>query len=196
MGHILVNQFMNSVGEVTALLRTLQSGDQSASERLLDLVYRELRRLAAARMRSERASHTLTPTELVHEAYLRLQNGQQIGYVSRAHFFAIASQAMRRVLVDYARARVTAKRHGEHVPLEDGLHGIAVPDAELIALDEALTMLEAMCPRQRQVVELRYFAGLPEHEVAAVLGVTRRTVNRDWQIARAWLYGRLRGATD
>lgn len=182
-------------GEVTQLLGRLQAGETDVRGRLMELVYDELRRMAAARMRAERDSHTLTPTALVHEAYLRLGDGPENGYRGRGHFLAIASQAMRRVLVDHARARRAMKRNaGNETDMPDDL---SIPasnsDETIIALDEALGALKALSPRQSQVVELRYFGGLPEHEVAEVLGVTRRTVNRDWQMARAWLHARISG---
>ncbi len=181
-------------GEVTQLLTRLQAGDSNVRERLLELVYEELCRLAAARMRSERNSHTLTPTALVHEAYLRLGDGPEGGFRCRRHFLAIASQAMRRVLVDHARARGAQKRAGHATSIDDDLNTAKLQtDEQLLALDEALDKLKTLSPRQSQVVELRYFGGLAEQEVAEVLGVTRRTVNRDWQVARAWLYARIRG---
>ncbi|MFN0169212.1 MAG: ECF-type sigma factor, partial [Bryobacteraceae bacterium] len=179
--------------EVTRLLRELRSGSPDVESRLFELIYRELRRMAGARMQSERPAHTLSPTALVHEVYLRM-SGTDETYENRAHFLAVAARAMRHILVDHARARRAEKRGA----LADAvaLEGLDVPapqtDEELLLLDDALGRLAAMSPRQSQVVEMRYFAGLTEEEVATVLGVTRRTVNRDWSMARAWLYGQLK----
>ncbi len=179
--------------EVTLLLQRLRAGSPDAEGRLFELIYGELRRIAAARMQAERPSHTLTPTALVHEAYLRL-SGTDETFSSRTHFLAVAARAMRHILVDHARARCASKRGGAagNIPLE----ALDVPapqsDEELLLLDDALERLSAMSPRQGRVVELRYFAGLTEEEVASVLGVTRRTVNRDWSMARAWLHSQLK----
>ena len=178
-------------GEVTKLLARLQAGEMGVRDQLMELVYNELRRMAAARMRAERAGHTLTPTALVHEAYLRFGGGEfQDGYQNRGHFLAIASQAMRRALVDHARARRAMKRNGNQ---PDMLGDFPAPESDkmTVALDHALRELESLSPRQCQVVEMRYFGGLTESEVAGALGVTRRTVSREWQIARAWLHARI-----
>jgi RNA polymerase sigma-70 factor (ECF subfamily) len=150
--------------------------------------------MAAARMRMERNTHTLTPTALVHEAYLRLGGGPDLGYENKGHFLAIAAKAMRRVLVDHARARHADKRDAQETRLHTDFHAAApMSDDEIIALDEALKDLKDLSPRQSQVVEMRYFGGLGEQEVADILGVARRTVNRDWRMARAWLHARLGG---
>jgi len=170
----------------------------SAPDELLALVYDELRRLAARYLRGQRAGHTLQPTALVHEAYLRLAKGGALPVDDRTHFFALAARAMRQVLVDHARRRAAAKRGGdpERVTLDDTLElgrgGEEGRRLDLLALDEALERLERVSPRQCRVVELRYFAGLTIAEAAASLGVGTRTVEDDWALARAWLQRRLR----
>jgi RNA polymerase sigma factor (TIGR02999 family) len=178
-----------SRGEVTRLLAALDAGDSDALERLLPLVYDELRRLAEIQLRGERAGHTLQPTALVHEAYLKLAGGD-LSISDRAHFLAVAARAMRQALVDHARRRDRVKRGGglRPVTLTGGSWSEELDLDGLIALDAALEDLE---PRQRQVVEGRFFGGMTEEEIATVLGVTRRTVRRDWVKARAWLYRRL-----
>jgi RNA polymerase sigma-70 factor, ECF subfamily len=188
-------------GEITQLIRLAESGDCDARARLFDLLYSDLRKLAAARMRAERANHTLSATALVHEAYLKLVSGAASNCKDRAHFLAVAAQAMRRILVDHARSRLAQKRRLEIDPLDPEMAGAITgswnQDAEIVAVDEALAALSSVSPRQTQVIELRYFAGLSEDEVAEVLRVSRRTVNRDWRIARAWLHARLSsGAPD
>ncbi|MGD8494910.1 MAG: ECF-type sigma factor [Gemmatimonadales bacterium] len=178
-----------SRGDVTRLLAAVEAGDSGALERLLPLVYDELRHLAEIQLRRERAGHTLQPTALVHEAYMKLAGGD-LSISDRAHFLAIAARAMRQALVDHARRRDRAKRGGglRPVTLTGGSWSETLDLDELLALDAALEELE---PRQRQVVEGRFFGGMTEEEVATVLGVTRRTVRRDWVKARAWLYRRL-----
>ena len=185
----------DSTGEIPRHLRLLHSGDRGVEAQLIELIYGELRRIAAVRMRSERPGHTLTPTALVNEAWLRLGSEWQ-GYVEdRQHFLAVVSTAMRRVLVDHARARQAQKRDGvlAREPVE--AFQIAAPESDemLLALNDALDRLSAINPRWVRVVELRYFSGLSEDEVATVLGLTRRTVTRDWAMARAWLFGELHG---
>jgi len=173
-------------GDVTRLLRAAREGDSSAIDQLIPLVYDELRSLARRQLRRERAGHTLHATALVHEAYAKLSGGT-FDASDRGHFLSIAARAMRQVLVDHARTRDAAKRGGgwARTTLSDGDHAVGFRPDELIALDQALEQLD---DRQRQVVELRFFAGLEEREVAEVLGVTDRTVRRDWVKARAWLY--------
>lgn len=181
-------------GPVTALLKRARSGDGHAGDELVALVYDELRRLAGHLLRNEEPGHTLQPTALVHEAWLRL-GGASGAADDRAHFFALAARAMRQVLVDHARRRRAAKR-GEGAtpaPLSDALPVATDPDAELLALDDAIERLGAAQPRLRQVVECRYFAGFTEDETALALGVTVRTIQRDWARARAWLYDALGG---
>lgn len=173
-------------GEVTRLLALARSGDGGAVDRLFPLVYEELRRLARARVRRGGEGRTLEPTGLVHEAYMKLAGSGSIPAESRAHFLAIASRAMRQVLVDRARARGALKRGGDQAPvtLLDGHVAIEVDPVRMLALHEAI---ESLDPRQREVVEARFFGGLEEREIAGLLGVSERTVRREWVKARAWL---------
>ena len=181
---------MADVGEVTRLLQRASQGDAGARATLFDVLYRELRRLAEAAMRAERANHTLQPTALVHEAYLRLA-GDHGRFESRAHFLGVAASAMRRVLVDHARGRNAHKRgSGATVVTLDDLEDLPQPAAEgvdLVVLDDALSRLAALDARQGQIVELRFFGGLSVEETAAVMGVSERTIKREWQMSRAWL---------
>lgn len=175
--------------EVTLLLHSVRDGDDRARERLASLIHAELRRIARAHLRNERPWHTLQATELAHEAYLRLTGGGSPEWRDRVHFFAVASGTMRRVLIDHARKRTAARRGGGHaiVPLDEAQSLGGEQPEELVALDEALARLGALDPRQERIVELRFFAGLDLDETAAVLGVSSRTVKRDWSVARAWL---------
>ncbi|MCG3159879.1 MAG: hypothetical protein JMDDDDMK_00904 [Acidobacteria bacterium] len=181
--------------EVTKLLRAWRAGDQTALDRLLPLVYDELRRLAGHYLRGERDGHTLQSSALVHEAYLLLVEQDQIDWQSRAHFFGVAAQVMRRVLVDYARARNRDKRGGKlaRVSLDEVATLAEEQAAEMVALDEALEKLARLDPRKSRVVELRFFGGLSESETAEVLGVSEPTVVRDWRAAKAWLRRELSG---
>jgi RNA polymerase sigma-70 factor, ECF subfamily len=175
--------------DVTVLLRRWSDGDAAALDALLPSVQAELQRLARSYMRREREGHTLEPTALVHEAYLRLVDQRDVQWASRGHFFAIAAQAMRRVLVDHARGHLAAKRGGgaERVTLS-GVPDIgAVADPEVLALHRALERLAALDPRQARVVELRTFGGLSVEETGAVLGISPATVKREWATARLWL---------
>ena len=180
-------------GEVTGLLRAWGEGDLDARDRLMALVYAELRRRAATYIRRERIDHTLQPTALVNEAYLRLMGQERVVWQDRAHFFAIAAQMMRRILVDYARGRGRAKRFAAaiRVDLDDRIAAAESRDCELLLVDRALTELTAIDPRQGQIVELRYFGGLNDDEVAEALGVSRSTITREWRIAKGWLYRRI-----
>ncbi len=182
-----------SVQEITDLLLAWGKGDQLALEKLMPLVYDELRRLARHYMNRQRPGHTLQTTALVNEAYLRLIDSRQVQWQNRAHFFAVSAQLMRRILVDFARARTNLKRGGgaQQVSFDQALEVSAERGADLIALDDALKSLAAMNPRQSQIVELRYFGGLSEEETAEALKVSVRTVRRDWSLARAWLYREL-----
>lgn len=179
---------------ITELLQAATQGDNAAAGELAPLVYGELHRLAVSYMRRERSGHTLQPTALVHEAYLRLvaQPGQS--FQNRAHFFGIAAHLMRQILVDHARARLAAKRGGdaERIEFDEELVEGPQQPAFLLELDQALARLAELSPRQAQVVEMRYFAGLSEDEIAAVLAVSNRTVKRDWRVARAFLHTELR----
>jgi RNA polymerase sigma factor (TIGR02999 family) len=183
-------------GDVTALLHRARRGDPDALNTLVPLVYRELKQQAAGQLRSEARRLTIQPTVLVHETYLRLVENQRIQWRSRAHFFAVSARLMRRILVDYARARHAQKRgHGAtHVALTDAGRGTERPErlVDLLALDEALARLEVLDLRQAQVVEMRMFAGLTVDETASALDVSPRTVKSDWQMARAWLSRELR----
>jgi len=174
--------------DVTRLLRAARDGDREALDRVLPALYDQLHAVAAGQLRRERAGHTLSPTALVHEAYLKLVPG--VPAADRSHFLALASRAMRQVLVDHARRSRAQKRGGEwqQTTLTDGSASVDLDPEEMIALDAALDELE---PRQRQVVECRFFGGMEETEIAEVLGVSDRTVRRDWVKARAWLYSRL-----
>lgn len=180
-------------GDITRLLQDAREGDRAAFDRLLPLVYGELRRVAQRQLRDERPGHTLDATGLVNEAYLRLVGQVRVDWQGRAHFFGIAARAMRQILVDYARRRTAEKRGGDwqRVTLTSRGLGLEIPLEELLSLDAALDRLEEMEPRLRQVVEHRFFAGMTEEEIAEVLGVTPRTVRRDWVKARAWLYKEL-----
>ena len=181
-------------GEVTRLLRALRAGDASAPDRLFPLVYRELRAAADRALRRERPDHTLQPTELVHDAYQRLAGAAAPDWQGRAHFLGVAARAMRQILVDHARHRNAEKRGGGLAPatLDDRVAAdLTLAPEELIALDDALHRLDAVDPRMRAVVEARFFAGMTEEETAHSLGVTVRTVQRDWARARAWLHREL-----
>jgi len=173
-------------GEVTRLLHAAMGGDSHALDRLVPLVYDDLHRLAHRQLNREGGGHTLQTTGLVHEAYMKLAGGK-VSAASRSHFLAIAARAMRQVLVDYARRRKAEKRGSgvAAVTLTDGEQGMEVSTDDLLALDEVLEQLE---PRQRQVVELRFFGGMEEKDIAEALGISERTVRRDWVKARAWLY--------
>ena len=176
-------------GQITLLLRAMRSGDKSASEKLLPLVYNELHRLAESYMRRERPDHTLQPTALINEAYLRLAH-DPVDWQSHEHFIGVAANVMRRVLVDHARARNAHMRGGDlqRVELEEGIAISQERSEEVLALDEALNHLEEVNPRQARVVELRYFAGLSVDEIGAILNVSPRSVKRDWALARIWLF--------
>ncbi len=184
--------------DVTGLLVAWRRGDAVALDRLLPLVYTELRRIAHRYMRDERPGHPLQTTALVHEAYLRLVDVHRIDWASRNHFFAVSAQMMRRILVEAARRRDAHKRGGDasHVALDDATVPGAAGDADLLALDEALEHLSAAAPRQARVVELRYFGGLTVEETADVLEISAETVMRDWKFARLWLRRDLSGAGD
>ena len=180
--------------EVTGLLKAWSGGDQAALERLADQVYNELRRIARRYMRNERAGNTLQTTALVNEVYLRLVDVKNVDWQQRAQFFAIAAQMMRRILVDAARARSSHKRGGGaiKVNVDEALVVSPERDSSLVALDEALEAFAKLAPRQAQVVELRYFGGLSEGEIAEVLKTSPRTVRRDWDFAKSWLKRELR----
>lgn len=184
---------MGQTGAVSSLLQAWGRGDLQARDDLMPVVYRELRRRAAGYLRRERQDHTLQPTALVHEAYMRLVGQERVAWQNRAHFFAMAAQMMRRILIDHAREHQAAKRPGAGVKvmLDDRIGAAQPRECELIDLDQALVELARLDPRQGQIVELRYFGGLSEQEVGEVLSISRATVTREWQTARAWLYRRI-----
>ena len=186
---------MNESGtqNITQLLVELTNGDGAAVEALLPRVYDELRRLAANYLRRERPDHTLQPTALVHEAYLRLVDQTRVNWQNRAHFFGVAAQLMRRILVDHARAHHAGKRGGEFqkLSIDENVDKAVERSAELVALDDALRELAAIDEQKARIVELRYFGGLSVEETAEVLGVTPVTVKRHWRATKAWLYGRM-----
>lgn len=182
------------IGEVTVLLQKMRSGDSGAAEELIPLVVNELRRLARLQLRDERPGHTLQPTALVNEAYLRLVGDQGREWQNRAHFIGVSVSVMKRILIDHARRKHALKRGLETHSLAEGedYAGLSLEQAEeLLALNLALDRLEKMSARQRQVVELRYFGGLSTEETAEVLNISPVTVKRDWVVARAWLKGQL-----
>jgi RNA polymerase sigma factor (TIGR02999 family) len=180
---------MSEKPEINRLVREVSQGRRDALDQLVPIVYDELRRIAHGQLRRERSGHTLNTTALVHEAYLRLLNVHQVQWLDRAHFFATAARVMRRVLIDYARARQRQKRGGGavRVSLTDAVDLPNAQTSDLLELDEALTRLEGQGERQYRVVECRCFGGLSVEETAAVLSVSAATVKRDWTFARAWL---------
>jgi RNA polymerase sigma factor (TIGR02999 family) len=180
--------------EVTALLTQLVDGDPQAASRLVPLVYGELRQIAARFMRRERVDHTLQTTALVHEAYLKLVEQTPASWQNRAHFFAIAAQVMRHILIDHARGHAREKRGGGQpvIQFDEGLVFSPEQSSELLEVDAALQRLTELDPRQGKIVELRFFGGLTVDETAAVLRISPKTVKRDWSVAKAWLHGELR----
>ena len=179
---------------VTRLLIRLTEGDNAALDALLPAVYDELRRLAANYLRRERVGHTLQPTALVHEAYLRLVDQTRVEWQNRAHFFGVAAQMMRRILVDHARGQQAEKRGGDvqKISLDENIDVSALRASELVALDEALERLAELDPQKSRLVELRFFGGLSVEETAEVMGVSAPTVKRHWRLAKAWLYGEVK----
>ena len=180
---------------VTTLLASWRQGDQRAADKLASTVYDELRRLAAHYMRGERVDHTLEPTALVNEMYLKLIAAEPVAWQNRAHFFAVAAQQLRRILVNHARDRQAAKRGGKRVKLSlSYANGVEQPrEQDLLELDEALEKLEQVDSRAARVIELRFFAGLTEEESAEALGISIATLKRDWTFGRAWLLRHLQG---
>lgn len=174
--------------DVTLLLARVSEGDNSAPGKLLELVYDDLRHLAAAYMQGERSDHTLQATALVHEAYLRMVDWENVSWENRAQFFAVAAQVMRRVLVDHARGRNAAKREGSQhkLALDDAVSFANEKEFDVLALEDALSSLEKQDPRQAKIVELRFFGGLSIDEAAHVLKISPTTVKREWTIAKAW----------
>lgn len=187
---------MNDSQDITEILRAWGDGKADAAEQLLPLVYKELRQLARSYMRRERADHTMSPTALVHEAYIRLVDQARVDWKNRAHFYGIAAQMMRRILIDYARAHATGKRGGValRLSLEQVNISLEQDATDLIALDEALNKLANFDQRKSRVVELLYFGGVEYKEAAEVLSVSEKTIQRDWQMAKMWLYRELSAA--
>ncbi|HKX84754.1 MAG TPA: sigma-70 family RNA polymerase sigma factor [Pyrinomonadaceae bacterium] len=180
--------------EITKMLIELTDGNQDVVNQILPHIYDELRRLAGSYLRRERSEHTLQPTALVHEAYMKLIDQKRVRWQNRAHFFGIAAQVMRRILLDHARKHQAEKRGGEvdKLPIEEEILVVSHDkSAELIALDDALAELAKLDPQKARVVELRYFGGLSIEETAEVTGVSVPTVNRQWRMAKAWLYSQL-----
>ena len=178
-----------SPSNVTQMLHDWSNGDREVLDKLIPIVYAELRRQAARYLRRERPGHTLQTTALIHEAYLRLIDQKDVRWQNRAHFYAISAQLMRRILIDHARSRQAAKRGGSNIklPLEETMIASEGREVDLVALDEALERLASIDPQQSRVVELKFFSGLSVEETAEVLGVSQRTVKRDWNVAKAWL---------
>lgn len=189
---------MSDANSVTKLLEQWNSGDPEALDKLMPLIYEELRKMARRYMRGQNPGHTLQTTALIHEAYLRMVNQKEKHFENRAHFFGVAAQAMRHILVDYARARQADKRGGGARPisLEEAALVTQERAAELVAFDDALKELETLSKRQSRVVELRYFGGMSVEETASVLAVSSDTVMRDWSMAKTWLHRALRPATE
>ena len=179
--------------EVTKLLQEWSSGQEQALDRLVPQIHQELRKLAASYLRKERPDHTLQPTALVNEAFLKLIDQRAVRWQNRAHFFGIAAQAMRRILVDHARAHAAGKRGdgARKIPLDAAAAIGATVDVDLLALDEALTRLAAIDPQQSRVVELRFFGGLTMEETAEVMRISPATVGREWRMAKAWLFAEI-----
>jgi RNA polymerase sigma-70 factor, ECF subfamily len=179
---------------ITKLLKEAHNGDESALNELFPLVYDELRKLASIRMNSERANHTLQPTALVHEVYMRLIDQHSVDWNNRLHFFGLASEMMRRILVTHAVAKKTDKRGGEFVHLELGeaISFAGEQEVDFVELDSALNELAKFAPRQAKVVEMRFFGGLTNEEVAEFLKLDERTIKRDWRTAKAWLFEKLK----
>ncbi len=175
--------------EVTRMLLSLEEGDGSAAKRLFPVVYDDLRDLASRYLNDERKGHTLQPTALVHEAYMRLVDQTRVDWQGRTHFFAVGAQAMRRILVDHARKRQAAKRGGglQRITLDERMAVEWRREEDLLALDDALIKLAELDPRQAKMVELRFFSGLKVNEVAEVLGMPKRSVEREWTMVRSWL---------
>jgi RNA polymerase sigma factor (TIGR02999 family) len=180
--------------EISLILRDWGEGRRDSANVLLALVYDELRRIARQYLRKERSDHTLQPTALVHEAYMKLIDISDVSWQDRAHFFAVASNVMRHILVDHARARATDKRGGEaqRIALEDAVKLSDAPDIDLLALDEAMKQLAEFDAQQSKIVELRFFGGLTIEETAHVLAISPATVKREWTMAKAWLFRRIK----
>jgi RNA polymerase sigma-70 factor (ECF subfamily) len=183
--------------DMTDLLQRLSSGDKGAEAELIPQIYQQLRKIAAAYLKNERSDHTLQPTALVNEAYIRLSEQRPVAWQSRAHFFAVAATVMRHILVDSARRKRSTKRGSGHVVQLDENLDLSDQQSVLVDdLDEALERLKQLNSRQARIVEMRFFGGMTEEEIGEVLGISARTVKRDWTAARAWLYGELMGGEE
>jgi RNA polymerase sigma factor (TIGR02999 family) len=184
---------LDSTPEITLMLKAWSNGDQTAREKLISVVYDELRKIASQYLRRERQHHTLQATALANEAYLKLVDLSEVNWQDRAHFFAVAAQVMRHILVDYARQQGAEKRGGglQKLTLDEAVSLAGERDLDLLALDEALAQLASFDPQQSQVVELRFFGGLSIEETAAVMGLSTATIKREWTLAKAWLYQKL-----
>jgi RNA polymerase sigma factor (TIGR02999 family) len=193
MDTILQGAMITTQGEVSLLLGRILGGDRSAEGRLFDLLYSDLRRMAAYQLKKERSDHTLQPTALVHEVYVKIFRQTPPEARSRAHFIALAAQVMRRFLVDHARTKKADKRghHPQMVPIENALVYDERRSDEFLAVHDALERLREWAPRQSQIVEMRYFGGMSEDEIGEYLKISSRTVKRDWAMARAWLHAEL-----
>jgi RNA polymerase sigma-70 factor (ECF subfamily) len=187
---------MDSRGEITFALGRLRAGEPDAQAKLIHLVYDELRRIASSQLRRERTDHTLQPTALVHEVYLRLIGKEKADWQDRAHFYSAAACAMRHILVDHARAAQALRRGGGTVKVEmtEFVAGTGARADEILAVDEALHKLSQVSPRQEIIVEMRFYAGYTEEEIAEILQLSTRTVKREWAVAKAWLHGEIHGA--
>jgi RNA polymerase sigma-70 factor, ECF subfamily len=185
---------MEPSADVTVLLTELSKGNMDAASKLISVVYDELRSLASRQMRRERSDHTLQATALVHEAYLKLVHQRSAHWQNRAHFFGVAAQVMRRILIDHARGHLREKRGGDQqvVPLDEAVVFSPEKSEYLIKVDEALDRLSKLDPRQGKIVELRFFGGLTVEETAEILNISTKTVKRDWSVAKAWLHGELK----
>jgi RNA polymerase sigma factor (TIGR02999 family) len=183
------------MSDITLMLEAISAGDSHAAEKMLPVVYDELRRLAGARMAQEAAGNTLQPTALVHEAWLRLAGGQQQSWANRAHFFGAAAEAMRRILIERARRKSRLKRGSGQALLDiaDLDVSAALPDEKVLLVDEALEQLKLEDPEKAKIVMLKFFAGLTNEQAAEILSVNERTVRRQWEFAKAWLFDRIRG---
>lgn len=192
------NRAGDANGSITVLLVQFSQGNKRVEGELAELVYRELRHLASIYMRRERENHTLQATALVHEAWAPMANGPDVAWQNRAHFFAVASHNMRRILVDHARKRCAAKRGGvqQQIALDDNLPGRQARLVDLLALNEALDRLKAFDPIASRIVELYFFGGLSFEEMALILDMSTRTIRRDWNVARAWLHNELAKSSD
>jgi RNA polymerase sigma-70 factor (ECF subfamily) len=198
INNFAVSSSPDPTSTISRLLESVRNGDASAAAALTPLLYNELHRLAMHHMRNERPGHTLQATALVNEAYLKLMDNREANWQNRAHFLAIASQAMRRVLIDHARSKRRVKRGGlqQKVSLEDVVIAAEEQSYDLVALDEALDRLAKVDARQSRIVELRFFGGLSVEQTAEVLGISPKTVKRDWAVARAWLHRELRTTSE